>query len=122
MRLTRSASLERRSWGTSVNTERPTISSAVYPKIRAAARFHVSTVPARLWLMIASSDDSTIAASRRAAGSMVFIRMGTRMAAPYVRKTRSPKLDRSEPVGWDDGRLIGALGVRSEARGFYNRF
>src|SRR5438270_8724750 len=47
----------------------PMISSALKPKIRSAALFQLLTIPFRSLLIIASSEDSTIAASRSAACS-----------------------------------------------------
>jgi len=41
----------------------PIISSAVYPNIRLAAAFQLVTTPCRFLLMMASSEDSTIATS-----------------------------------------------------------
>ena len=48
----------------------PIISSAVYPKTRSAAWFHEVTIPFRSLLMMASSEDSTMAASRRVAAGL----------------------------------------------------
>ena len=53
-----------RSGGISTEIGRPMISAAVYPKRRSAAGFHEVMMPLRLLLMIASSDDSTIASER----------------------------------------------------------
>jgi hypothetical protein len=50
--------------------EEPTISAAVYPKIRSAAAFHVRMVPSSFLLTMASSEDSTIAASRAAVSAI----------------------------------------------------
>jgi hypothetical protein len=44
--------------------DRPTISWAVYPKMRTAASFQLWTMPSRSLLTIPSSDESMIAASR----------------------------------------------------------
>jgi hypothetical protein len=44
----------------------PIISEAVYPNIRSAALFQEVTMPLGSLLTIASSDDATIAPSRRA--------------------------------------------------------
>ena len=45
----------------------PTASSAVYPKIASAPLFHVSITPSSVLLIIASCEDSTIAANCAAA-------------------------------------------------------
>ncbi len=49
--------------------ELPIISAAVNPNIRSAASFHDRTVPFKSLLTMASSDDATIAANRRAISS-----------------------------------------------------
>src|SRR4029450_10282341 len=49
--------------------ERPRTSSGAYPNIRVAPRFQLRMIPSRSVLTIASSDDSTMAASRRAESS-----------------------------------------------------
>src|SRR5688572_16121710 len=56
-----------RSAGISLVMEVPTISAAVYPKIFSAPRFQLVMMLSRSLPMIASSDDSTMAASWRAA-------------------------------------------------------
>jgi hypothetical protein len=50
--------------------EEPTISAAEYPKIRSAAAFQLRMVPSSVLLMMASSEDSTIAASRAAVSAI----------------------------------------------------
>ncbi len=58
-----------RSAGRSTVTGRPTISSVSYPKIRRAPRFQEVMMPSRVLLMMASSDDSTMATSQARACS-----------------------------------------------------
>jgi hypothetical protein len=50
--------------------EDPTISAAEYPKILSAAEFQVRMVPSSCLLTMASSEDSTIAASRAAVSAI----------------------------------------------------
>src|SRR6185436_10796506 len=53
-----------------VRIERPTISASVYPNTRSAAAFQLVIVPSSDLAMIASSLDSTIAASRACASAI----------------------------------------------------
>ncbi len=46
----------------------PMISAAWYPKRRVAAGFHEVTMPSGVLLMMASSEDSTMAAPPRSSG------------------------------------------------------
>jgi hypothetical protein len=59
-----------RSGGIRAKMEEPTISAAEYPKMRSAEAFQVRTVPSSFLLTMASSDDSTIAASRAAVSAI----------------------------------------------------
>ena len=53
----------------SMRIDRPIASAAVYPNMRSAAEFHDVMTPFRSFVTIASSDDSTTAASRRVAST-----------------------------------------------------
>ena len=57
----------------------PMASCAVYPNIRSAAAFHAEITPLRVLAMIASSEDSTIAAYRSRISSA---RLRSVMSAP----------------------------------------
>ena len=57
-------SSSKRSGGINIVTGCPRTSSAVYPKMRSAPLFQLMTMPSRVLPMIASSEDSTMAASR----------------------------------------------------------
>ena len=56
----------------------PTISEAVYPKSFSAAGFHVTTVPSRVLLTIASSLEAMMAAKWRASRSNCFVSVTSR--------------------------------------------
>ena len=60
----------------------PIISSAVYPNMRSAAWFHDRTIPFKSLLTMASSDDSTMAARRRA----IDVRTFRHCASDYHRR------------------------------------
>src|SRR4051812_17307082 len=68
----------------------PITSSAVYPNIRSAARFHVVMIPLRSLLTIASSDDSTIAARRTAASGRLVTRSDSSASAMAELPTGAP--------------------------------
>ena len=57
----------------------PMASCSVYPNIRSAAAFHAETMPSRVLAMIASSEDSTIAAYRNRISS-ARVRLGASAA------------------------------------------
>ena len=58
------SSSARRSGGKRTVIERPSISAAGYPNIRSAPAFHEVTTPASVLPMMASSEESTMDASR----------------------------------------------------------
>ena len=64
--------------------------------MRRAASFQVSMMPSGVWLMIASSEEATTAASRSAVLSMVTMQsMASRIADVTERHIGLPKLDRT---------------------------
>ena len=67
------------SGGTILSTEAPTISAAVHPYRRSAAAFQEVITPSSVLLMIASSEDSTMAASRAWATSASRSRVTSRV-------------------------------------------
>ena len=77
-----------RSGGMRMRTGCPTASSSVYPKMRRAPAFQLVIVPSKVLEMIASSDDSTIAASRSRASSMSLRWVTSRIALV----TRTPPI------------------------------
>src|SRR5579884_1809437 len=80
----------------------PIISSAEYPNNRSAPRFQVVTMPLSVLLMMASSEFSTIDASRRA------------VAAAFLRADTSRKTSTTpsgEPLVEDTGAPQSSIGV-----------
>src|SRR5947199_727196 len=69
MRARISSSSASRSGGMTIVMDRPTASAAVQPKIRSAAGFHDVMRPSSVLLTMASSDESTIAATQAALSS-----------------------------------------------------
>src|SRR5215472_565744 len=69
---------------------RPMTSFSVYPKIRVAPVFQLVIIPSRVLEMIASSDDSTIAASidrvasNRGESLVSLIAFATKMLLPFA--------------------------------------
>ncbi len=88
-------SSSRRSGGMSTRTDRPTTSSAAYPKSALAAPFQLVIRPSSVLPMIASLDDSTIAANRRASSSARLTRVMSFMTTSTPRTAPSSPLVRS---------------------------
>ena len=77
MRASISSSSACRSGGMRIRTDCPISSEGVYPKSRSAAALHDWMMPSRFFAMMASSDDSTIAARYDCANAAALRSFGT---------------------------------------------
>src|SRR6185436_3923403 len=119
MRARMSSSSDWRSGGIRILTERPTNSADEYPNIRSAAALQDVTMPSRSFAMIASSDDSTMAARNDwAAASVKLLRelAGVDSSTGSSQNPRDP-IDRPADLRFPIGVVKGTVGARYFLRG-----
>src|ERR1700680_1909138 len=91
-----------RSGGINIVMDWPIASAAAYPNSCSAARFQEVMIPVRSLLIIASSDDSMIAASRNAesgAGS----RIGPIVLIPFTHERERTRTHSTQPLSFNYG-------------------